>query len=160
MSRRRTWTDQQLIEIVPTARSVSECLRRLGLKATGANYKSFYANVERLSLDISHFKGQGYLKGESHNWNPKKPLDEILVENSTYLNSANLKKRLLKAGLLIYKCLVCGIDSWGDNPLSLHLDHINGNNRDNRLENLRLLCPNCHSQTDTYAGKNKGVNCQ
>lgn len=82
------------------------------------------------------------------------PLEEILVENSTYLNTWRLKKKLVKVGLLEDKCIVCSQgNGWNGKPLSLHLDHINGINNDHRLENLRILCPNCHSQTETYAGK-------
>ena len=65
-----------------------------------------------------------------------------------------LKKRLLRAGLLTNACAVCGINQWQGRPLVLELDHINGVSDDHRLENLRLLCPNCHSQTDTYCGRN------
>ena len=68
---------------------------------------------------------------------------------------ARLKERLVKEGILEYKCAECGISKWNNKPLSLHLDHINGINNDHRIENLRFLCPNCHSQTDTYAGKNR-----
>lgn len=84
-------------------------------------------------------------------------LSEILVENSTYTNIRLLKKKLLESKLLQYRCYNtnCGISSWLDKNLSLQIDHINGHNNDHRLENLRLLCPNCHSQTDTYCGKNK-----
>ena len=68
---------------------------------------------------------------------------------------AHLKERLVKEKYLEYKCAECGITEWNGKPLSLHLDHINGINNDHRIENLRFLCPNCHSQTNTYAGKNK-----
>jgi Zn finger protein HypA/HybF involved in hydrogenase expression len=79
--------------------------------------------------------------------------DEFFVENSTKSNHA-IKNRILQYGLIPYKCSHCDVkDTWNGIPIKLHLDHINGDNRDNRLDNLRFLCPNCHSQTDTYCGK-------
>ena len=72
------------------------------------------------------------------------------------MNIARLKIRLVKEKRLEYKCALCGISEWQGQPLSLQLDHINGKHNDHRIENLRFLCPNCHSQTETYAGKNKG----
>lgn len=86
--------------------------------------------------------------------NRKIPLDQVLVVNSTYARHL-LKSRLIKENLVQYECAVCrnpGI--WNGQKLSLHLDHANGVYNDNRIENLRFLCPNCHAQTDTYAGKN------
>ena len=77
-----------------------------------------------------------------------------MVENSTYSNMTKFKERLIKANLIEYKCSSCGITKWNGKPLTLQLHHINGNNRDNRLENLTFLCPNCHSQTDNFSGKN------
>jgi Zn finger protein HypA/HybF involved in hydrogenase expression len=89
----------------------------------------------------------GWIKGTAI------PLTDILVENSPY-NRASLKKRLLKDGILLNKCHECGIGpSWNDKLLVLQIDHINGINNDNRLENLRILCPNCHTQTNSFAGK-------
>jgi 5-methylcytosine-specific restriction endonuclease McrA len=83
-------------------------------------------------------------------------LKDILIENSTYANISRLKERLLQENKLEYKCAICGNNGrWLDKPLSLQLDHINGNHMDHRLENLRFLCPNCHAQTDTFSGKNK-----
>jgi hypothetical protein len=66
----------------------------------------------------------------------------------------NLKRRLVAAGLKQPRCELCGLDSWRDRPLALALHHINGVRDDNRLDNLQLLCPNCHSQTETFAGRN------
>lgn len=80
-----------------------------------------------------------------------------MVERSSYTNMARLKIRLLREGLLASKCYEedCGLTEWKGKPLSLQLDHVNGDKLDHRIENLRLLCPNCHSQTDTFAGKNR-----
>lgn len=82
------------------------------------------------------------------------PLDEVLVENSTY-QRVHLKRRLLEQGLLENTCALCPQGpEWNGKPLVLALDHENGISNDNRLSNLRLLCPNCHSQTETFAGRN------
>jgi DNA-binding CsgD family transcriptional regulator len=79
------------------------------------------------------------------------PIEELLCRSR---NRTNLKGRLVKAGLLSERCAECGITRWREQPLSLELHHINGDGRDNRLENLTLLCPNCHSQTDSWGGRN------
>ena len=82
-------------------------------------------------------------------------MEDILIENSPYHNIYRLKLRLLKEHLLEYKCGICGNKGeWNGFPLTLQLDHINGIHTDHRLENLRFLCPNCHSQTETFSGKN------
>lgn len=84
------------------------------------------------------------------------PNEEIFKEKSHYSNEM-IKQRIVSQGLLEYKCVKCGIDRWQGETIVLDLDHINGDNLDNRLENLRFLCPNCHSQTDTYKGRNKNT---
>jgi len=97
--------------------------------------------------------------GKSKNGVVKIPLEDILVENSTYLNRQRLKIRLVNENVLKYECKGdnCTIqNSWNGKPLVLQLDHVNGVSNDNRLENLRFLCPNCHSQTLTYSGRNMG----
>jgi len=157
MPKSRTWTDDQLIFAVKSSYSIANVLLQLGLKPTGGNYKTIENAIKRLQLNISHFTGKGHLKGKTHNWGRSKHLDDILSGVTDYSSSFKLKNRLLKEGLLSYKCYNedCNISSWRGKKLALQLDHINGVNTDHRLENLRLLCPNCHSQTDTFAGKNK-----
>ena len=79
-----------------------------------------------------------------------------MVENSSYTNINRLKQRLINEGKLEYQCALCGnIGEWNGELLILQLDHINGINNDHRIENLRFLCPNCHSQTNNFSGKNK-----
>jgi hypothetical protein len=106
--------------------------------------------VNEYQIDITHFTGQGYLKGGSHNWGLKIPLEEILVENSTYLNTNTLRKRLIKCEIFEKKCYCCNCITWLDKPIPLELEHKNGDRTDNRIDNLTLLCPNCHAFTPTY----------
>lgn len=147
-------SDEEFCNIVENSDSYSDCLRQLGLGTHGGSSTDILKErIQELSCDISHFGN----KKKVISPNVKYSLDEILVENSTYKNIARLKIRLVKEGYLEYKCARCGINEWMGEPISLQLDHQNGKNNDHRLENLRFLCPNCHSQTDTYAGKNKNL---
>lgn len=102
---------------------------------------------------------KGYTWNPASAWNKGKritPNDAIFVEYSPY-STELVKNRIILNQFLDYRCSCCGIDEWQGRTIVLDLDHINGNNRDNRLENLRFLCPNCHSQTDTYKGRNKNT---
>lgn len=155
MTRQRTWTDDQLTLAVAASRSMAQVLTALGLQATGANYAGMRRHIERLGLDSGHFTGQRWAAG-GPSPRPGQPLAEILVENSTYGDTTWLKRRLLAAGLLENHCYRCELTEWLGEPISLQLEHRNGNHRDHRLANLCLLCPNCHSQTPTFAGRNKG----
>ena len=88
--------------------------------------------------------------------NPTKiPTIEILEGKHPYYQTLKLKKRLIKEGIKQNKCEDCGIDSWLGKPISIQLDHMDGNSHNHKLDNLRMRCPNCHSQTPTYSGKNK-----
>jgi 5-methylcytosine-specific restriction endonuclease McrA len=81
------------------------------------------------------------------------PLERLLVPNGG--SRRNVKIRLLRSGVIQNRCVECGLSEWRGKPLSIHIDHINGVKDDHRLENLRMLCPNCHSQTDTYGARNR-----
>lgn len=141
-----------LKEIVLNSTSITNVLREIGYTnpRSGRNRSELKRRLISEKIDFSHFDGS-----KRNSSNSKLPLDEILVENSTYTSIHRLKNRLINEGYLEYKCEKCGnIGEWNGVPLSLHLDHKNGVNNDHRIENLRFLCPNCHSQTETYAGKN------
>lgn len=123
----------------------------MGLSVSPGNFRTLHKYVARLGIDTSHFKGQAHGTSFAN----KRPLEEILVSGS-YVSSGNVKRRLRKEGLLREECYECGLPpEWHGKPLVLQLDHINGDSYDNRLQNLRLLCPNCHAQTRTFTGQNK-----
>lgn len=108
---------------------------------------TIYRKAQKLGLT---FKNGGQNKGGSIKFD----LNDILSGKHPQYNTGKLKVRLIKEQVIENKCLCCGITEWNTKPITLQLDHINGNSSDHRLENLRLLCPNCHSQTDTWCGKN------
>ena len=140
-----------LEKVVRESVSIAEVCRKMDIKPVGGNYKTIKKYIKLYELDDSHFTGQGWNSGENYKHFGKVcSLEEILVENSTYTNTTNIKEKLYKEKLKKRKCEICGIENWNDKKLSFHLDHINGKNMDNRIENIRILCPNCHSQTDTY----------
>lgn len=144
-------TKEELEQLIKESFSKSEVARKLGLNGTGgSSYRTVNSLIQIHEIDISHFKGQSHMKGKTHNRSKKISLDDILVENSTYLNTHRLKGRLVKAGLLSYECSICELTEWNGRLISLHLDHINGICNDNRIENLRILCPNCHSQCPSH----------
>lgn len=155
MPRKRNYTDDDVRKVVSKNQSIRACLAELGLKPSGGNYKCFKKRIKDLDIDDSHFTGQGHLKGKTHKWTPKRELEGDVLTEDSYYNSNTLRKRLIAEGYKEHVCESCGLKEWNDEDIPLELDHINGVNTDNRLNNLRLICPNCHAQTDTYRGKNK-----
>lgn len=145
----------ELKKIVENSGTFAEVMRKLGYTANrGNSIKGLKKYLDDNNIDYSRFSKDNIL-AHSH---PKNDLDEIMVENSNYTNMTRMKSRIIREGLLKYECSICHINEWNGKPIMLQLDHINGNNRDNRIENLRLLCPNCHSQTETFCGKKKKKN--
>ena len=156
--RKARYTEEQFIEAVRTSISIREVLKKIGVRPTGGNYDVAKRKIKCLNLDTKHFRGKGYLRGQTHNWAKKTPLSQVLVKDFRGgITTYKLKKRLVKEGILEYRCYECGINQWRGKRISLELEHKNGNRYDNRMENLTLLCPNCHSLTSTYRGKNKVI---
>lgn len=150
---RRTWQEEDLIKFVKESDTKSEVIRKLGLKVRPGNFRTIDSYIEKLKLDCSHFKGKAHGRSVS----PKRiDTEKILVKDSKYKSPSGLKRRILTEKLLKEECKICGLKPmWQNKKLILILDHINGVNNDNRIENLRFLCPNCDSQQETFAGRNK-----
>lgn len=153
---KRKWTDEQLIEAVQEATGMASCMELLGLKKSAAGNRSTVKKyIEKLGLSTEHWLGQSWVQ---KGWQ-EIPLEEILVERSTY-KTWHLRNRLLRSGMKEHKCESCSRSEWLGVPIPLELDHVNGVNNDHRLENLRLLCPNCHALTPTWRGRNKRLEAQ
>lgn len=142
---------ENLKELIKTSVNISDVLGKLGYKHSGGLYKTFYKYVKLYNLDISHFIN---VKRKRTNFR-KKDITKILTNEVPYYNSHNLKKYLYRLNLKQPICELCNQDeNWNGMKISLILDHINGNNRDNKIENLRIVCPNCDAGLPTYKGKN------
>lgn len=150
------YTKKALQEAVNKSLSMAEVCRKLNIRPAGGNYKTIKEKLKFFNISTAHFTGQGWNTGlQCRPTTLIKPLSDILVENSTYTSSSGLKKRLIKEGLKKDECERCKISIWEGEKLALELEHVNGLNMDNRLENLKILCPNCHSLTATYRGRSK-----
>jgi 5-methylcytosine-specific restriction endonuclease McrA len=144
----------KLIEYSDKCVNMYDLCEKIGIKNSGGNnYKEVRKLTNELGIELKFSYKKNYYTNRTLSVK-KIDMSEILVENSTYKNGNSLKRRLISEGYKENRCECCGIDSWNGKEISLQLHHINGNHSDNRIENLQILCPNCHSQTETYAGKN------
>ncbi|OGE80510.1 MAG: hypothetical protein A2660_00660 [Candidatus Doudnabacteria bacterium RIFCSPHIGHO2_01_FULL_45_18] len=153
--RKRKWTNEQLRLAAKESSSIRQVLFKIGLIPAGGNYVQVQSYLKALKVSTSHFKGKAWNKGMKGLKNPQIPLEKVLVKDSSY-QSYKLKNRLFYLGMKQQECEQCGwAKKTSEGRLPLELDHINGDRKDNRLENLRILCPNCHSLQPTHRGRNR-----
>ena len=151
---RKSVSDESIIAYCESNISRQAVLKSFGLNPnTNTNVNWLIRKIEKLNINTDHWLGQAHLRGKTHSWLSKTPIENLLVYGTT--PGPSFRKRLVKEGFLEKKCYDsrCGITDWYGSPISLQLEHINGDHLDNRIENLIFLCPNCHSQTDTFCRK-------
>lgn len=144
---------EAVAEAIANSTSIKESLLYLKLRAAGGNYRAFNLACAKHGLSIPQWDRRGQLQelGRQRRFSD----EQVFVENSSYTNRKNVKKRLYALGVP-EQCASCGNGpTWNGRPLTLTLEHKNGVWNDNRMDNLEILCPNCHSQTSTFCGGNK-----
>jgi hypothetical protein len=153
MPRRVRFTEEEARAAVAASRSYSDVLRALGMRAAGGNHATIKKYVAQWGISTAHFDPAGIRRECLARANRPRPLEEVMVEHSTY-SRASLKERLLREGLKLPVCEICGQDeTWRGRRMSMILDHINGVADDHRLENLQIVCPNCAATLDTHCGR-------
>jgi HNH endonuclease len=146
----------QLRAIVAESFSVAQVIVKLGLVPAGGNYKTVKSKIAAYGISTAHFTGSAWNVGERfRKFGRTAPLASILIEGSPYNFTHGLRRRLISEGYKKHQCENCGLTNWQEQPIPLELHHANGINNDHRLENIQLLCPNCHAQTHTYRGRNQ-----
>lgn len=149
-------TEQQYRQAVLQAKSIAQVCRLLGLKPVGGNYATVNNAIKRYHIDTQHFTGKGWNIGLAFKPKQQAKIEDLLTEHSNY-QSYKLRNRLLREDILPRQCCKCKRTTWQGIPIPLELHHINGDRHDNRIENLAMLCPNCHAMTDNYRGHNKSA---
>lgn len=144
------YEEAALRSAVSRARCLAEAIRLLGDVPTPVTYRRLKRGLARHDVDTSHFSTTAQQGGRA-----REPLDRLLTTKRR-TSSGTLRRRLIREGRREHVCEECGARRWRGQPIPLELDHVNGDRSDNRLENLRLLCPNCHALTPTYRGRNIG----
>lgn len=152
---RYKYTPEALAAAAAAARNITEVMRLLGIRVSGGSHAHISRQLKRFGVDTSHFTGSVHNRGVRCRRMSPEDLLVVLPEGSRRIPGVRLKRALATIGLP-ESCEVCGVGStWQGGKLTLHVDHINGDFLDNQPQNLRLLCPNCHSQTSTYAGQRR-----
>jgi predicted RNA-binding Zn-ribbon protein involved in translation (DUF1610 family) len=152
---RTKYTKEILEKAVKDSKYLSDMVRKMGFNYDKSKIRYLGKKIKEFKIDTSHWLiGSDKVKF-ARNSSTKIKKRDILSLCIRPQGAAHLRKALIEYGIE-YKCLWCGIgEVWNNKKLVIQIDHINGNNLDNRIDNLRFLCPNCHSQTDTFSSKNR-----
>lgn len=137
------YTKEKLKEIVPKCKTYADVLRAFGSKQSGGNHSHLSRTIKKFEISTDHFLGRSWNKGNLNAH--KKSFEDILVlrSNKKRANSTILRRALIESGVQ-YRCSCCGLNTWMGKAITLDIDHINEDWQDDRQENLRFLCPNCH----------------
>ncbi|MFI0515200.1 hypothetical protein RKD19_005087 [Streptomyces canus] len=150
------WTKEVLEAAVSASTNMREVLRLLGVEVVGGQHTHISRRIKAYGIDTSHFQVPPLRGGALRRRTPDELLVEQPADHARRIQSDRLRRAMTSMGVP-ERCAMCGIEAaWRGYPLPLEVDHIDGNWKDNRIENLRLLCPNCHSTTDSYRGRGKG----
>lgn len=144
------YTDQDFCDAVKASGSIRQVLLKIGLAPRGGNYATFHKKVLSLGISTKHFHGQGWSNGKR--FGPRVDIQQYL-SNEQPIQSYKLKNKLLASGLKKRRCECCELTTWRNSNVPLELHHVDGNSNNNSLDNLQLLCPNCHALTKNYRGK-------
>lgn len=146
------YSQEDLAKAVKESTSVSQVMRSLGMRVAGGSHSHLTKRIAKEGLDTSHFLGQSSRRGVVSR--ARIPASEILIKRSSgsRTKTHKLKRAMLEVGI-DYCCSECALISWQGKEITLDIDHIDGNWLDDRVENIRFMCPNCHSQTPTHGNK-------
>jgi heterodisulfide reductase subunit B len=150
------YTKELLEEAVKDCYSFAELARRLGLSPEGSNPKTLKKKLELFNVDYSHFTGQGWNVGLKFKPRKRKKIEDIMTNDSSY-QSYKLLTRMINEGIRERRCECCGRTEWNNKEIPLQLHHIDGNRHNNTPENVQILCPNCHAQTDNFCGRKNRI---
>lgn len=153
MKKWEQFSKEEIEQFVKDSKSYAELARKCGYgQSSGSSIAQMHQMIDQYGFDISHFTGQGWLLGRTYKSDRYVPFNEYIKGEHAQTNK--LRKKLLREGLKEYVCECCLNTIWNGVPIPLEVHHVDGDKNNNTIENLQLLCPNCHALTDNYKGKN------